>query len=266
MVDDREQASGGQDDPRRDDVSIASRPAPRYRALDPDRIVATIGALRMRIEGRFPESGLGAVCEELHEIARDAKARSIAIAKPILALRIASALLTVLIVSATITVLAGARLPERSLDAGELVQILEAAINDVVLIGAAIFFLVSLETRIKRNRALKALHELRAVAHIIDMHQLTKDPEQLMSVDPREVVWPREADAGFLLTRYLDYASEMLSLAGKLAALYVQHFDDAGALAAVNEVEALCTGLSRKIWQKITIIDSLRAGTVVTED
>ena len=28
-----------------------------------------------------------------------------------------------------------------------------------------------------RKRALAAIHELRAMAHIVDMHQLTKDPE-----------------------------------------------------------------------------------------
>lgn len=67
----------------------------------------------------------------------------------------------------------------KTLDAGELVQISEAGINDIVLIGAAIFFLVSVEIRIKRSRALEALHELRTIAHVIDMHQLTKDPTLL---------------------------------------------------------------------------------------
>ena len=37
----------------------------------------------------------------------------------------------------------------------------------------------------------------------------------------------------------------------------MQHFDDSAALAAVNEVETLCTGLSRKIWQKIMLVDSV---------
>lgn len=56
------------------------------------------------------------------------------------------------------------------------------------------------------------------------------------------------------MTRYLDYSSEMLSLAGKVAALYAQGFSDPVALSAVNEVENLTTGLSRKIWQKIMIL------------
>ena len=58
----------------------------------------------------------------------------------------------------------------------------------------------------------------------------------------------------FELGRYLDYCSEMLSLTGKVAALYVQQFDDGVALQAVNEIEDLTTGLSRKIWQKLMIV------------
>ena len=58
----------------------------------------------------------------------------------------------------------------------------------------------------------------------------------------------------FEIGRYLDYCSELLSLTGKIAALYVQHFDDAVVIASANEVEQLCTGLARKIWQKITLL------------
>ena len=58
----------------------------------------------------------------------------------------------------------------------------------------------------------------------------------------------------FELRRYFDYCSEMLSLTGKIAAVYVQEFNDMVVLASVNEVETLCTGLSRKIWQKLSIL------------
>jgi hypothetical protein len=43
--------------------------------------------------------------------------------------------------------------------------------------------------------------------------------------------------------------------------VYVQNFDDSVTLAAVNEIENLTAGLSRKIWQKIMILDR-----VVQED
>ena len=55
--------------------------------------------------------------------------------------------------------------------------------------------------------------------------------------------------------RYFDYCSEMLSLIGKVAALYVQGFPDSVALQAVDDIEGLTTSLSRKIWQKIMIIE-----------
>ena len=63
------------------------------------------------------------------------------------------------------------------------------------------------------------------------------------------------------LGRYLDYCSELLSLTSKLAALYSERFSDSVILQAVDEVETLTTGLSRKIWQKIMILDAAGRST-----
>ena len=52
----------------------------------------------------------------------------------------------------------------------------------------------------------------------------------------------------------------MLSLIGKVAALYVQGFPDPVALQAVDDIEGLTTSLSREIWQKIMIIEQSGAG------
>jgi hypothetical protein len=41
-----------------------------------------------------------------------------------------------------------------------------------------------------------------------------------------------------------------------VAALYAERANDPVVLAAVNEVEALTTGLSAKIWQKLVILES----------
>ena len=49
----------------------------------------------------------------------------------------------------------------------------------------------------------------------------------------------------------------MLSLTGKIASLYLNKFEDQAAIATVNEIENLTTGLSRKIWQKIMISQTL---------
>lgn len=56
------------------------------------------------------------------------------------------------------------------------------------------------------------------------------------------------------LARYLDYCSEMLSITGKVAALFAQSVNDDVVIDGVNDIENLSTNLARKIWQKITLI------------
>jgi hypothetical protein len=99
------------------------------------------------------------------------------------------------------------------------------------------------------------------------MHQLTKDPDRVILQGADTPSSPTRELRRFELSRYLDYCSEMLSLVSKLAALYVQTFDDPVVLSAVDEVEGLTSGLSGKIWQKIMILDQtvLRAGEAVEE-
>jgi hypothetical protein len=146
--------------------------------------------------------------------------------------------------------------PEDGFTLPEFIQTLEAGINDIVLIGLGVFFLLSIERRLKRRRVLAAISELRSIAHIIDMHQLTKDPQHALRALVDTPASPKRTRDRESLSRYLDYCSEMLSLTGKIAALYVQKFDDAVVLAAVNEVETLTTGLSGKIWQKLVILET----------
>ena len=226
-----------------------------YRSLNPEHITRTIAQLRDRIQERFPGSGLGKVAEELQLIGNEAVARSQWIARPLLPLRIGIGLLVALLAAVTLLALAKLNVTKMWESFSDFVQAIDAGINDIVFIGIAIFFLVTLEGRMKRRRALKAIHELRALAHIIDMHQLTKDPEVILSGGPATKSSPKRAMTTFEMSRYLDYCSEMLSLIGKVAALYAQRFNDPVALSAVDEIEDLTTGLSRKIWQKIMLIN-----------
>ena len=95
------------------------------------------------------------------------------------------------------------------------------------------------------------------MAHIIDMHQLTKDPESYFTPAPPVGTAPKRAMTPFELNRYLDYCSESLALISKIAALYVQGFQDPVLLDAVDDIEDLSAGFSRKIWQKLTILETL---------
>ncbi|MBD3794779.1 MAG: hypothetical protein IE878_04920 [Epsilonproteobacteria bacterium] len=56
------------------------------------------------------------------------------------------------------------------------------------------------------------------------------------------------------LIRYLHYCTELLSLTGKIAALYGQKLEDATIIRNINDIEELTTSLSQKIWQKIIIL------------
>ncbi len=225
-----------------------------YHHLDIDKIVSTILETHKRIKEAFPESSLLKVSGELCDIANNLEQRADSIVKPLSRVRIAVSFIIAVVIFGLVMAVCNFDPPKDGITLDQFIQVLEAGINDVVLIGAAIFFLVTYETRIRRERALKLIHELRSLAHVIDMHQLTKDPEGVLSGDRRA---SSLADPEMSLTdlnRYLDFCSEMLSLLGKIAALYVQDFNDAVVIGVVNEIENLTTNLTRKIWQKIMIV------------
>lgn len=227
---------------------------PTMLVLRDDRIIETIARLQRRISERFPESGLSRLCGELLDVARQAAERSAWIGRPIVWIRVCGYLVAPLLILLLIPVVRMIGLRDEELSLSEFVQTFEAGINEVILLFAAIYSLISLETRIKRRRALAAIHELRSIAHIIDMHQLTKDPERILRTWQSTDHSPAQRMTPLQLGRYLDYCSEMLSLTGKIAALYVKHFDDAVSVAAASEVEQLSTAMSRKIWQKLMIL------------
>src|SRR4051812_14105254 len=226
-----------------------------FRKLDPEQIVATASRLERRIAERFPGAGLSQVAAELTQVTREAQALSAWLATPNKPLRVLVSLaITVLfaVVLAAAATLRGETGPHNWAD---WVQSLEAMVNDAVFVGVAVYFLLGLEIRRKRARALAALHVLRSLAHIVDMHQLTKDPERIVSGGPSTPSSPERTMSSFELTRYLDYSTELLAIISKVAALYVQELADPITVAAANAVEELAVNLSRSIWQKIVILD-----------
>ena len=228
---------------------------PTYRRLDHARITRTLEELRGRIAGRFPDANLGRLCEQLLAVSRETADCVLYLEAPIWPLRVGAAAAVIVLVTSFLAVAGLTLSAPAQMSISDLVQTIEAGINDIVFLAIAVFFVTSIETRVKRRRALRILHELRSLAHIVDMHQLTKDPERLASrpLTPRSDK-PRPT-TGMDLGKYLDFCSELLSVISKIAALFAQHLNDSVVLAAVNEIEALTTGLSGKIWQKITILD-----------
>ena len=225
-------------------------------------IAETVVRLHRRIEARFPDSGLGRVAAELVQLAEQNQAVLHQLIHPYWWLRclvaVAVAGLVAIALWAFVRLLPFMRTGVGGL--AEALQSVEAATNEIILLTLALLFLISLETRVKRRIALNMLHRLRSIAHVVDMHQLTKDPDQAVRSTPPTHASPERTLTPAQLARYLDYCSELLALIGKLAAVLAQHQQDPVVLGAVNEIEALTSSLSRKIWQKITILEVAGAG------
>jgi hypothetical protein len=233
-----------------------------YRTLDAAEIVRTIRVLEQRITQRFPDAGIGKVCHDLVAIAEETQRKAVTIASPNMLLRFltcAAILGGVAGLAFVALVLSQAIQPQVGNEVFGIFQGIDAAMNIAVLAGAALFFTISLEDRIKRRRSLRDLHVFRSIAHVIDMHQLTKDPGTLLGHGQATASSPKRTMTKYELTRYLDYCSEMQSLTGKLAALYAQNLPDPVIIDAVNDIEELTANFSRKVWQKISILESYDA-------
>ncbi len=216
--------------------------------LQASKVTETLESLYHRIENRFPNSGLGETCQDLIVFSRGTVLVTDEIVKPIIWLRVSIGGFLLLVSSALILTVSSLQIRIGTLEITDLVGLLEATTNEVVLIAAGVFSLSTIETRVKRARVVDALNRLRAVAHIVDMKQLSKDPDD-----------PKRELSDLQLGRYLDYCSEMLALISKIGFLYIAKFDDPDANQSVNELETLTTGLSRKIWQKIAIINTRKS-------
>ncbi len=218
------------------------------------KINQTLAQLQRRIIERFPEAGLGRLCTDLVDTGAQTHARVRDLTKPNIKLWGGVGILLLIGLGIVGYFFSHVHFVDIwSGDFADLAQALEALVNLLVIGGAAIWFLLTLDARQKRVYVLQQLHELRSFAHVIDMHQLTKDP---MSRHKRDTPSsPVRTMTPYELSRYLDYCTEMLSLTAKLAALYGEVVRDTEVIRAVNDLENLSSGIGRKIWQKIIMLD-----------
>jgi fumarate reductase subunit D len=227
-----------------------------HEPLEAPAVRETVEELYGRIEARFPKRGLLGVCGDLillvEEVQNSAGQGQRQIRWVRFASRIVMAFVMVVTLLALLLALHDAFFDDNVKNSIDVLGLAETAISDIVYAAIAIFFLWSFPERLQRSRLLSLLHQLRSTAHVIDMHQLTKDPEQL------KPSWVPTAKSTKLnmsrdqVERYLDYCSEMLSLVGKTAALCAEESRDSLILETVSTIETLTVGLSRKIWQKIS--------------
>lgn len=231
----------------------------RARRLAIGAITDTSLRLEERVRDRFSDRGIAALASELVDVTAETEARVERLERPWWWLRgliVGGVVLVAVLLTVSVT---RVRLTFVVDGADEWLVLLQSGIQDVVFIGIAAVFLAGVEGRLKRRDAMAGLHELRSLAHVIDMHQLTKDPDSTLHPDLRAEHSPKGRLDRFLLGRYLDYCSEMLSLVSKLAALYAQESRDPVVLESVVGIQELTGNLSSKIWQKIVILDTFDA-------
>jgi hypothetical protein len=226
-----------------------------------EKLSETVKKINAQIEERFPGAGLSKLATEIAEAIDDAGKRAEAISRPHIWLRVGLGLLVLIAVGGMVAYFRDGM--EQKPAWQIVVEFLDATKGSTALIVAAVVFLYTLEPRFKRRRALRALHELRGLAHLIDMHQLSKNPTDIGRPVVSLVVAGRPLDAESMRL-YLHYCTELLAVVSKIGQLYVQDFPDSEALAAVNQFENLATGLSSKIWQKLMILDRIPANHAPT--
>jgi hypothetical protein len=231
-----------------------------FLKLDAVALIAAINHLHERIKARFPQASLGNIAKTVGETAEKAKARSAQIRRPNPFVRLSVWLLLLGIVAGLgyiATHLDYGSAEKEVRGASAFIQFLDAALETVALLGGGAIFLVTLESRLKRRKLIAAVHELRSLAHIIDMHQLTKCPDHYTKE------WRKTSASAPLkydiyeVQRYLDYCSELLAMVSKVAMLYLEDQTDPVVLDSVDQIEDLTSSLSRKIWQKLSILAEL---------
>jgi hypothetical protein len=243
-----------------------------HEPLEAPAVRESVVELYGRVEARFPTRGLLGACGDLLLLVDQVQAASTQVQGRIRAARVVSRVVMALVLGGTAfaVVMAARDVVHQGLDTFvDLLPLIETTINDIVFAGIAVFFLWSFPERVQRGQLLNLLHQLRSTAHIIDMHQLTKDPEQLK---PSFVPTAKSTKLDMnrdQMERYLDYCSEMLSLVGKTAALCAEESRDSLVLETVSTIENLTVGLSRKIWQKISNLppgEAVRRPGVIAEE
>ena len=136
--------------------------------LESEKIIKTIDKLEKRVSDRFPNSNLRKICLQFLTIAQQSQHNIHWISRPNISLRFFSYLIILVGIAGLLYSITIIDFKIENTTLANVVTVSEAIFNDIILVGAAIFFLVSLESRLKTRKALKSLNELRVIAHVID--------------------------------------------------------------------------------------------------
>ena len=232
-----------------------------YRQIDPEKLVLTTQKMAARVEEDFPGSGLAGVANDVLQIAQGTVDRVEEILKPQIMLRVLVGILVLVTIFGPLLFAQVVKFTADSTSITDFLEATDAGLHMLLLLAGAIIFLVTLEDRLRRNKTLHAISEFRSIAHLIDLHQINKDPgiDKQPAPEGEDTRTVRSDEA---LATYLDHGGDLLSIIGKLAAYYAQYMQDRVVLDAVNEIETLTSELSQKLWLKILVLRGMSVGQI----
>jgi hypothetical protein len=155
--------------------------------LAAEHVGATVAQLERRILARFGERGLTKAARDLGQLvvlvqseadeSRDRLRRTTLITR-------ATGVVVVIGAVAALGISLRSVVTEGLPNTAEWVPLVESIVNDLVFAAIAVVFLWFIPERLERRTLLRLLHRLRSLTHVIDMHQLSKDPNRSARTTP----------------------------------------------------------------------------------
>jgi hypothetical protein len=239
-----------QPDVREQAASERFNKPPKHR-LDSGKIVETATNLANDIGARLPGSTLAALADELKTTAVTADDRVRRAQEPMISIRLIS-------VAAVVAVLLALWYLARHIHAkwefatiNEVFDGVHTGFELLVILAGAIWFCVTLETRLKRKAALAFIEDLREFIHVIDVTQLYYTPD-LYGSRVGDARTTRALDETYLL-----YCTQMLAVISNLAPLCSRGAPGDSVLRAASDVEMLAIAVSTKHMSKAEFVRSI---------
>jgi hypothetical protein len=219
----------------------------RKHRLDPSRIVETAENLARRVSERLPESNLAERAVDLVGIARLTVERIQQARRPIYMIRVVSVLAIVGLLS-LLSLVRLIRIRWEFSKITEFVDLADAGFNVLIVLAGGFWFLVTLEARVKRKRALAFIGELLEFVQLVDVTQLYHTPEFYESKHGPGRTHPRFDHT------YLLFCTEMLAVIGNLAPLYTRCNLDDSVWRAASDVVMLANAIEDRLLAKAEAI------------
>jgi hypothetical protein len=217
------------------------RPGPESRRrLDADKIVETANNLADDINQRLPGTQLAILARELAAFALATEERGRKARRPFLAIRALSGVAIGLVLLALWFLGRHIHAKWEFSTINNVFDAINTGFNLLLLLAGALWFLLTLEARLKRKEALKFIEELREFAHVIDATQLYYT---------RELYGSRthaESSKSAIDEKYLLYCTQMLGVISNLAPLYTRGATGDSILRAASEVQMLALAIITK--------------------